>query len=200
MSFEYNGDMIIAVIYRYFCCCSSRMGLKDVFLRFKLRCSLGPLKQEMPFVEQVSFTLLELPEFGYKGIALAELFELKLIRAVINRLITENLLYPRVVNVKLSDLVRSIIARAKQPPPPPLKVGNTRLALSRAFPSLQRLSERGVEGVSFLTRMTARLLLCSCMCSNIVLRGCKSRPETTDSDDEDNKNTSRTSTAPKRKL
>lgn len=100
----YNGDMDISVIYRYFCCCSSRVGLKDIFLHFNIQITLGPIRDEMPFIDEVSFTLLELPDFGYKGIALAELTELKIVKKLINRIIRDHLLHPRKVTVSLREL------------------------------------------------------------------------------------------------
>lgn len=175
---EYNGDMNIAVIYKYFCCFSSRFGLKDVFLHFKLRFVLGPIEANIPFIDRVSFTLLELPQFGYKGIALAELAELKVVRGVINRLITKNLLYPRSASVSLHELLDTLINGPK--------TRKQRIALKRLQEEKERqeaerkeaeknlIANAGSAEVSFWTRFAANALLFGCMCSNLLLQTCQS--------------------------
>lgn len=155
----YNGDMDISVIYKYLCCCNSRMGFKDVCLHFNLQIVLGPIRRDIPFIDQVSFTLLEKPEFGYKGIALVELAELKLVRGVINKLITKYLLYPRVVTVKLSAILDKLIngPRAGDSPHEKETLGT------------------GEPNLPISTRFTARTLLFICCCSNFCLRCCQNK-------------------------
>lgn len=185
VNLEYNGDINIAIIYKYFCCLSSRFGLKDIFLHFKLRFILGPIKENIPFIDQVSFTLLELPEFGYKGIALAELAELKIVRSVINRLITKNLLYPRLVSVSLHELLDTLINGPKtREQRKELKLRQQRKAENRAKKNLPESDgSRDKAEVSIWTRLYANTLLLGCICSNFLLRSCQST--TTDDQSEE---------------
>lgn len=163
---EYNGDMDLSVIYRYLCCCSSRLGLKDVFLHFQLQIVFGPIKQDIPFIDQVSFTLLEKPEFGYKGIALVELAELRLVRNIINRLIADYLLYPRIVTVELSQLMGALI----NGPPVSAEWERNKAKLEE---SRRRTGGSSEPDVPLLTRLTAKALLFGLCCSNFCLRSCQ---------------------------
>lgn len=178
INLEYNGDMNIAVIYKYFCCLSSRFGLKDVFLHFKMRFILGPIKENMPFIDQVSLTLLELPEFGYKGIALAELAELKIVRGVINRLISKNLLHPRSVSVSLHELLDTLINGPKtRQQRKELKLKQQEVE-NRAKKDLSESGgAKGKPEVSIWTRFYANTLLLGCVCSNFLLRSCQSKAD-----------------------
>lgn len=188
VNLEYNGDMNIAVIYKYFCCLSSRFGLKDVFLHFKLRFILGPIKENIPFIDQVSITLLELPQFGYKGIALAELAELKIVRGVINRLITKNLLYPRFVRISLHELLDTLINGPKT------REQRQELKLRREQKvNVRDRTDSGVSAagsnkanaeVPIWTRFYANTLLFGCICSNFLLRSCQSMRKTATTNDE----------------
>lgn len=165
---HYNGDMNLSVIYKYFCCCSSRFGLKDIFLHFKPRFVFGPISRRSPFIEEMALTLLQQPKFGYKGIALVELAELRLIRRMIYRLISEHVLQPRVIVIELGR----VIERALNGPP------RARLDRSSGGPRRDIIELKATESVQesesteppLLTRLTARLLLCSCLCSNLFLR------------------------------
>lgn len=154
---RYNGDMNITLLYKYFLCCITRLGLKDVYLHFRARITLGPIKRELPIVDSISFTLLELPNFGYKGIALVELAELKLARSAINKLIAENVLYPRLVSIN----IKNIYERLTNGP--------------RPTTSSKHVSGDGPHQVPIWTRLIARLMLCSCLCSNCCLRCCQRR-------------------------
>lgn len=188
VNLEYNGDMNIAVIYKYFCCLSSRFGLKDVFLHFKLRFILGPIKENIPFIDQVSITLLELPQFGYKGIALAELAELKIVRGVINRLITKNLLYPRFVRVSLHELLDTLINGPKtREQRQELKLRREQKVSVKARTDLRVSAGSNKDDkaeVPIWTRFYANTLLFGCLCSNFLLRSCQSRQTTTTTDEQ----------------
>lgn len=160
LDLAYEGNMNISFICKYFCCCTSRLGLKDVFMRFKGRVIVGPIKEYIPKVEKIKFTLLELPEFGYRGIAMVELAELKVARRAINKLIKEYLLYPESVSVSLSDLVESLKKRSS-PQPQPLRI-------STECNSSARLNHMPLK-----TKFMARIVLFACMCSNFCLRCCQ---------------------------
>lgn len=154
IDFRYSGDMNITLVYKYFLCCITRLGLKDVYLHSKARIKLGPIKNELPVVDSISFTLLELPDFGYKGIALVELAELKLARKAINKLISDNILYPRSISLD----IKKIYERVAHGPRP---------ATRKHFVGDEP------HRVPLWTRVMARLMLCSCLCSNCCLRCCQ---------------------------
>lgn len=165
---HYNGDVNISIIYKYFCCCSSRFGLKDIFLHFKPRIVLGPIGKRSPFVEELAFTLLQLPKFGYKGIAMVELAELRVVRRLINNLIVEHILQPRVLVVSLGKLIE----RHLHGKPISRFSGNKPAASGDIIKFTKADENSGSERrqPSFWTNITARMLLCSCMCSNVLLR------------------------------
>lgn len=164
MNLVYNGDMVISILYRYLCCCASRVGLKDVFLHFKLQVAAGPL----PNIEQVSFTLLELPDFGYKGIALAELAELRMVRKLINRIIRDHLLHPRKVTLNLRELSESSKRRANK------TVGGQSAAEQRQPPGGETTLPSNVTSrVGFWKRIQTDALICGCMSANFLLRCCQ---------------------------
>lgn len=176
---EYNGDMDISVIYRYLCCCSSKMGLKDVFLHFNLQIVFGPIKADIPFTDQISFTLLEKPEFGYRGIALVELGEVRIVRRVVNALISDYLLHPRMVTVRLSDLLDTLING------PPSREQRRRLQdAKRVARKRSLLTKSGKQEVSLFASFTAKAILLGCFCSNVCLRACQ-RNRADEHDDED---------------
>lgn len=157
IDFGYNGDMNIALVYRYFFCCSSRFGLKDVYLHTKARVTLGPIEYDLPVVDLVSLTLLELPDFGYKGIALVELAELRLARSAIYKLIESHILYPRLVSINIRDIYDRL---ANGP------VEKKQIVSPDTM-------ERQRNAVSLWTKCMARCVLCSCLCSNWCLRCCQ---------------------------
>lgn len=178
---EYNGDMKISFIYRYLCCLSSRLGLKDIFLRFRARVQVGPIKRKAPYIDKITFTLLELPEFGYRGIALVELAELKTVKMAINRLIRDNILNPKSVTVSLEELMKALAEGkpprggnfAKNQPP---KDNEEQVQNSASF-NLQAKSKEQLKSppLPLMTSLTARALLCGCLCSNFFLRCCGRR-------------------------
>lgn len=167
INLDYSGDMNISVIYRYLCCCTSRVGLRDVFLHFNMQLIVGPIKSDIPFIDQLSFTLLELPEFGYRGIALVELAELKFVRRVINRLITEHLLYPQKISISLKQLIETLLNGPKEVE---VKAENI---VSKQLPPVQQQQQQQNDDLSCRTRIAANLLLFGCMCSNAFLRCCQ---------------------------
>lgn len=162
LNLEYNGDMRLAVIYKYLCCCASRIGLTDVFLHFNMQFKFGPIKEQIPFIDHLSFSLVELPEYGYKGIALVELAELKIVRRVINRLIKENLLFPKSLEIDLHDLLETLMNGPK----------------ARTEKETTTKHEEAAKDVSCCTKLAANVLLMSCFCSNLFLRTCQSRNRT----------------------
>lgn len=176
LELDYSGDMNLSVIYKYLCCCSSRMGLEDIFLKFKLRVVVGPITEDVPFIEKVSLTFMDLPKFGYRGIHIVELAELKIVRSVINRLINENILFPKALTIDLSELLRNALD------PKAAQAFKEQLAAkeqpgTKTAPQREELTSAQTTGknneVSFLTKMMARALLCSCVCSNILVRSCQ---------------------------
>lgn len=168
IDFGYIGDMNISVIYRYLCCCASRIGLKDVFLNFGMRLTFGPITSELPFIERISITLLTLPDFGYKGIALAELAELKLVRRVINKIITQQLLYPQELSFKLEELLQP----AKSESGSEDSETQRRRIRKEEISHEESSSDERPESVSCLNRCAARTLLCTFVCSNCCLKPC----------------------------
>jgi hypothetical protein len=167
----YEGNMNISFICRYFCCCNSRLGLKDVFVHLSSRLIVGPIDSTKPTIEKFSFSLLKLPKFGYKGIALVELAELRLAKRSINRLIREHLLYPKTISLTLENLLESIKTRqqeeARQVSHP------LRPVLSSIETSHNNNNCNNEEQLPWTTRLVARLLFCTCMCSNLCLRFCQ---------------------------
>lgn len=142
ISMAYEGNMNISFICRYFCCSSRRIGLKDVFINFNGRLSVGRS------LEDVTVTLMELPKFGYKGIALVELAELKIARRAINNLISEHLLHPRSMSLNLRTIMSNTL---------------------RVAPD----SESDTDEVPLRTKLVARMLLLGCFCSNCCIRCCQ---------------------------
>lgn len=161
----YEGNMNISFICRYFCCCNSRLGLKDVFIHLSSRFIIGPIDSRRPSIEKFSFSLLKLPKFGYKGIALVELAELRIAKRSINRLIKEHILFPKVVSLTLEDLIENIKARqqeqAQQIVNQPGRIGSS------------QDNDQRTEQLPWTTRILARLMFCTCMCSNFCLRCCQ---------------------------
>lgn len=170
LDLAYEGNMSIVFICRYFCCCSSRMGLRDVFVHLKSRLALGPIDSAKPALEGISFSLLELPEFGYKGIALVELTQLKLAKRSINRLIREHVLYPKCVSIKMSEMEAKMKENAK---------AKAQQAKKKSTPDDQRApnessainEQTGMTArLPWGTRLLARMMYFTCMCSNCCLR------------------------------
>lgn len=173
LDLHYNGDVNISVIYKYFCCCSSRFGLKDVFLHFRPRIMIGPIGKRSPFVDELAFTLLQLPKFGYKGIAMVELAELKMMRRMINSLIRNHILQPRVLIFQLGRAIESFLEGVEKTPrsrgKPRARCDVIKLAEQVKYHGGDASKSQQHEP-PFWTRMAARLLLCSCICSNFLLR------------------------------
>lgn len=154
---HYNGDMNLTLICRNVCCFNSRIGLKDIFLKFRFRFVWGPIVKGSPFVNSMSITLLERPDFGYKGIALVELAQLKVARRLIIRLIEQHLLYPRMVSIDLKQLIEDAVNAPAQ----------------RNEPSPNVQTGPKSDETSCFTRLLARTLLQGCLCSNYCLRMCQ---------------------------
>lgn len=193
LNLVYNGDMNISMIYRYLGCCSSRVGLKDVFLHFNIRLTLGPIlergfvlrKGYIPSVEAIRLTLLELPDFGYKGIALAELAELKIVRKLINRLIRKYLLHPRQVTVELRKLIEARLTHADKKTDKLTSLSSKKSAAAAAEASSSRIEthpgkiehsgERPPLSASAgaWTKLRANALICGCLGANFLLRCCQ---------------------------
>lgn len=174
LDLAYDGNMNMLFSCKYFGCCTTRLGLRDVFMHFKGRTIIGPIREDIPKVDKIKFTLLELPEFGYKGVALVELAELKLARRAINRLIEQYLLYPETVSVSIDDLLESL---KKKPGPKadevsgPLQVDDER---TRDICTDTRCKTAGrhsnIDHLPWTTRFAARCILCTFLCSNCCLR------------------------------
>jgi hypothetical protein len=162
----YEGNMDIAFICRYFCCCNSRLGLKDVFVHLSSRLTVGPIDDLQPSIEGISISLLKLPKFGYKGIALVELARLRLARRSINRLIKTYLLYPKSISMTFKDLLETINCRNQQ------EARNDTVHDARRV-ELAVHNDNQPEPLSWSTRCIARLMFCACMCSNFCLRICQ---------------------------
>lgn len=162
----YEGNMNISFICRYFCCCDSRLGLKDVFVHMSSRLIVGPIDDQAAMIEKFSFSLLSLPRFGYKGIALVELARLKIARRSLNRLIKEHLLFPRRVSIATEDLLantkkrqQEVLQEAATNQPGQMGTSND--------------SARGSQPSPWTTRLVARLMLGTCLCSNWCLNICQ---------------------------
>lgn len=108
LDLEYIGDMNLELLYRNCCCIKSRLGLKDIFMILKARLTIGPIKRDVPFIEQISLSFYQLPDYGYKGIALVELAELKMARKIINNTIKEHLLAPYAIIITAHDVIKAI--------------------------------------------------------------------------------------------
>lgn len=162
----YEGNMNISFICRYFGCCNSRLGLKDVFVHLSPRIIIGPIDHRVPTIKQFSLSLLTLPKFGYKGIALVELAELKLARRSINRAIKDHLLYPKTISMTLEEIVEIIRNRRRQQEQQQVHEANENRpgVLDDQSESLR---------LPWTTRLVARLMFCTCICSNYCLRFCQ---------------------------
>lgn len=178
---QYDGDMQLRVMYKYLFCMLSHLGLRDVYLGVNMRFVLGPLLSKPPYVERIEFCLLELPDFGYKGIAMAELFELRVVKRAINRAITDNILYPKSISIDVGSLIEALLNKNMDTPqnPPnsrdenydPTKEGKVESAASVA--SSMELEEQK-EG-SCWTRCFSKTILCSVDCINYCCFCCRRR-------------------------
>jgi hypothetical protein len=164
LDLNYEGNMNIALICRYCCCCTSRLGLKDVFVHLNSRLILGPIDSRFPSIERISYSLLKLPKFGYKGIALVELAELRLAKRSINRLIKEHLLYPTTISIDLKNLVNKLGKRQETVED---------LHQPGRIESSNENQNNQPEYIPWHTRFVARLMYSACICTNFCLRFCQ---------------------------
>jgi len=165
LSIAYEGNMKILLTYRYLCCCSSRLGLRDVFIHMNCRLGIGPIHENLPLIERFDFSLLDLPEFGYKGIAIVELARLRVARRSINRLIKGNLLYPKKLSV---DISRFFLTGSDADPSESPK--RLRMPSHKKDQHVGRNDgNRAAESEGFCSHCCAKFLICSCLCSNLCL-------------------------------
>lgn len=159
LDLAYEGNMNMSFVCRYCCCCSSRMGFKDVFVHLRSRLMIGPIEEDKALIDAVSFSLLELPAFGYKGIALVELAELRMARRSINRLIKDHLLHPKQVRLTMAELERKLF-------------GADERVVAESGPSCED-DLLTLRRPPLTSRILARLTCLTCMCSNSCLRFCQ---------------------------
>lgn len=157
---NYNGNMNLTMICRNSCCFNSRIGLEDVFLNFKFRVLVGPVSRRFPFIRKLSLTLMEKPDYGYKGIALVELAQLKIARRLINRAIKDHMLYPKMLSIDVAEFLSRSRKKSDRSKP----VGTSASQLSTGQP---------IKETTWFTRCMARILIRGCMCSNWCLRICQ---------------------------
>ena len=165
LSLAYEGNMNISLIYKYLCSCNSRLGLRDVFIHLRSRLAIGTIDEVGPSLERLAFSLLELPEFGYRGIAIVELARLRLVRRSINRLIKEKLLFPKAISLDLEELMSG-----KGSGRAPNQVATKTVSSRR--PIASRIADQDQEQLPLCTRLFAKLLVCSCLCTNCCLSWC----------------------------
>lgn len=190
---EYIGDMKLSLLYRNFCCFNSRIGLKRAFLKFKFRILVGPITSNSPFIEQISFNLRELPDYGYQGIALVELAELRLARRLINNVIRENLLDPHAIIIT-SDDVRKKLEESKASEKAKTTTTTTTVVIVNAKKDVTQANEmtnnnnnpviakntlpKGLTPkteLSCFSRFGARVAIYTCFCVNCCLKSCQKR-------------------------
>lgn len=189
LHFEYKGDMNISVLFKYLCCLSSRIGLKDAHVRFRLRAVVGPISDRLPFIESLSFTLLELPDFSFKGVNLAELAEKKLFHNIINRALARHLLYPRHVEVHLSEIIARVLTQATENAnsdnnhhtAADRQIGQT--GTEQITPD-DTVAQHETQQVTLWERLAARLIVFSCVCTNLCMRACLQSQHQADDEDE----------------
>lgn len=154
LDIAYEGNMNMLMVCRYFCCYSSRLGLKDLFIRSKFRITVGPIHENAPLIKHLTLTLLKLPEFGYKGIAVVELARLRVARRAINRLIRTYLLHPQQVSIAIPTLFQTL----KERPPEII---------------MKSKSNEGLDSPPLGAKFLAKVLFSWCICSNYCLRVCR---------------------------
>lgn len=168
LDLAYEGNMNMSFICRYCCCCSSQVGFKDVFVHLKSRLMIGPIISEVPSVEAIAFSLLEQPAFGYKGIALVELAELKVAKRSIDRLIKDHLLYPKQIRLTAAELQAKMKERERSA----LEAAQQVARDGGSGGEFEEVSASPVGRPALGARILAQLAYFACICSNGCLRCC----------------------------
>lgn len=174
INLEYNGDIQLLVIYKYFCCLLSRVGLRDIFFKIDLRIAIGPLLKNSPYCEKLEISLLKLPDFGYKGIAITELAELKAVRGVINKLVKDNILFPKAISINLSDVIETLIASNHPETPQNSRSDLLDLTNDQNESISEKIEDEDnkSQGRACWFKLAAKTILCSLCCTNCLLKLC----------------------------